>query len=236
MIGMFTSVSTMSGSSRCASSSPCLPSPAVPMTSMSSSNPSNFRRLSRVLAMSSTMRSRIKSIATSAHRQSCCLHRVHGDARPHGRGNRDRLHVGALCTGGLGSNDRIHQGGEIVAQFVVIERRFADCRVNDPGPVIAKLDASTLDVLDRLRDIEVDLAALYLLHQVLAADHVRPGFDGLAELLAGGEHRDPPGLPGAMRQGDRAADNLVRMARVDAKADVRLNRRIKCGDCSLADE
>src|SRR5580704_6821078 len=272
MIGMFTSVSTMSGSSRCASSSPCLPSLAVPMTSMSSSNPSNFRRLSRVLAMSSTMRSRIKSIATSAHRQSCCLHRVHGDARPHGRGNRDRLHVGALCTGGLGSNDRIHQGGEIVAQFVVIERRFADCRVNDPGPVIAKLDASTLDVLDRLgdieghgscfrighqaaraenlaqptdhahhlgggqRDIEVDLAALHLLHQVLAADHVRPGFDGLAELLAGGEHRDPPCLPGAMRQGDRAADNLIRMARVDAKADVRLNRRIKCGDCSLADE
>ena len=62
MIGMFTSIRTMSGSSRWASSRPCLPSPAVPMTSMSSSNPSSLRRLSRVLAMSSTMRSRIKSI------------------------------------------------------------------------------------------------------------------------------------------------------------------------------
>src|SRR5579864_8864084 len=139
MIGMFTSVSTMSGSNRCASSRPCLPSPAVPMTSMSSSNPSSLRRLSRVLAMSSTMRSLIKSIATSAHRQSFCLHRVDGYAGPHGGGDRHRLHVGALGTGRFGAHDRIHQGREIVAQFVVVERGFTDCGVDDARSVISEL-------------------------------------------------------------------------------------------------
>src|ERR1700730_6527277 len=165
MIGMFTSVSTMSGSSRCASSRPCLPSPAVPMTSMSSSNPSSLRRLSRVLAMSSTMRSRIKSIATSTHRQSCCLRRVDRYTGPHCGGDRHRLHVGPLCAGGLGSNDGIHQGGEIVAQFVVVERRFANRGVDDARPVVAELDAAALDVLDRLGDVEGDGAGFGVGHQ-----------------------------------------------------------------------
>src|ERR1700686_884285 len=272
MIGIFTSVSTMSGSSRCASSSPCLPSPAVPMTSMSSSNPSSLRRLSRVLAMSSTMRSRIKSIATSAHGQACCLHRVDVYAGPHGRGDRHRLHVRSFRAGRFGSKDGIHQGGEIVAQFVVVERSFTDCGVDDARSVIAELDASALDVLDRLgdveghragfrvghqparsenlaqppdhahhlgsreRDVEVDLTALHLLHQVLAADHVGPRLDRLAELLAGREDRDAPGLAGAVGQGHRAPDHLVGMSWIDAEADVRLDRRIERRDRGLADE
>src|ERR1700693_1804135 len=148
MIGMFTSVSTMSGSKRWASSRPCLPSPAVPMTSMSSSNPRSLRRLSRVLAMSSTMRSRIKSNVTSAHRQAGCLHRVDRYAWPHGGCDRDRLHVGALRAGRLGPNDRIHQSGEIVSQFVVVERSFTNCGVNDASPVITELDPAALDILD----------------------------------------------------------------------------------------
>src|ERR1700726_860941 len=172
MIGMFTSVSTMSGSSRWASSSPCLPSPAVPMTSMSSSNPSSLRRLSRVLAMSSTMRSRIKSIGTSAHRQSCCLHRVDRYAGAHGRSDRDGLHGGAPRTGWLGSNDRIQQSGEIVAQFVVVERCFTDCGMDDASSVITKLDASALDVLDRLGDIEGDRAGFGVRHQPAWAENL----------------------------------------------------------------
>src|ERR1039457_3790713 len=135
------------------------------MTSMSSSNPSSLRRLSRVLAMSSTMRSLIKSSGTSAHRQSCCLHRIDRYAGPHGCSDRDRLHVSALRAGRLGSNDRIHQSSEIVAQFVVIERRFTNCGVNNASSVISELDASTLDVLDRLGDIEGDRAGLGVRHQ-----------------------------------------------------------------------
>src|ERR1700730_2955403 len=172
MIGMFTSVSTMSGSKRCASSRPCLPSPAVPLTSTSSANPSSMRRWSRVLAMSSTMRSRIKSIGTSAHRQSCCLHRVDRYAGAHGRSDRDGLHVGALRTGWLGSNDRIHQSGEIVAQFVVVERCFTDCGMDDASSVITKLDASALDVLDRLGDIEGDGAGFGVRHQPAWAENL----------------------------------------------------------------
>src|ERR1700730_6602228 len=172
MIGMFTSVSTMSGSRRWASSSPCLPSPAVPMTSMSSSNPSNLRRLSRVLAMSSTMRSRIKSTWPSAHRQSCRLHRVDGDAGPHGRGNGHGLHVGALCAGGSGAHDRIHQSGEIVAQFVVVERSFTNCGMDDARSVIAELDATTLNILDRLGDIEGHGARFGVGHQPARAENL----------------------------------------------------------------
>src|ERR1700719_3134971 len=178
MIGMFTSVSTMSGRSRWASSRPCLPSPAVPMTSMSSSNPSSLRRLSRVLAMSSTMRSRIKSKWTSAHRQACRLHRVHRDPGAHGRGDGHRLHVGALGSGRFGADDCIHQGCEIVAQFVVVERSFANRGVNDAGPVIAELDPAALDVLYRLGDVERDRAGLRVGHETTrtedlaeAADH-----------------------------------------------------------------
>src|SRR5580692_4911635 len=165
MIGMFTSVSTMSGSSRCASSRPCLPSPAVPMTSMSSSNPSSLRRLSRVLAMSSTMSSRIKSKATSAHREPCRLHWVDRNARTHRGGHGDRLHVGALGAGRLGADDCIHQSGEIVAQFVVVERGFTDCGMNNASPVISELDAATLDILDRLGDIEGHRAGFGVRHQ-----------------------------------------------------------------------
>src|ERR1700680_2746700 len=182
MIGMFTSVSTMSGSSRCASSRPCLPSPAVPMTSRSSSNPSSLRRLSRVLAMSSTMRSRIKSISTSAHRQARSLHGVDRDTRAHGGRDGHGLHIGALGSRRLGSHDRIHQRCEIVAQFVVVERSFANCGVNDPGSIVAELDPATLNVLDRLGDVEGDRARLGVGHQPSGAEDLAEAADHAHDL------------------------------------------------------
>ena len=62
MIGMLTSISTMSGASFFACSMPSFPFMAVPTTWMSGSKESSFWRLSRVLAMSSTIRTLIGSL------------------------------------------------------------------------------------------------------------------------------------------------------------------------------
>ena len=144
--------------------------------------------------------------------------------------------------------------------------------MNDARSVIAELDASTLDILDRPGDIErdrarlgvrhqpartenlaepadhahhlgrgkrhveVDLTRLHLLHEILPADDIRSGLDGLAQLLSSGEDRDAPRLPGAVRQRDRAPDDLVGVAWIDAEADMRLDRRIEGRDRRLANQ
>ena len=73
------------------------------------------------------------------------------------------------------------------------------------------------------RDVELQPAGLDALDQVLATDLVGAGLECLLALVALGEHEHPDGLADAMRQDDRAADHLVRVARVDAEADVRLD-------------
>src|SRR5207253_1674945 len=173
IVGMFTSVSTMSGRTRCASSRPCLPSPAVPATSMSSSKLSSFCRLSRVLAMSSTMRRRIKRL--SPNREARRLNRIDMDTRAHRRRHRDRPHICALCHLWLGAHDRIHESREIVAQLVVVERRLADGGVNDAEAVDAKLDTAALDIADRLCDVERHSARFRVRHEpAWAEDLAKP--------------------------------------------------------------
>ena len=71
--------------------------------------------------------------------------------------------------------------------------------------------------------VEIQEATLDLLDEVVAADHVSAGGDGLLCLLADGEHRDPGGLTGAVRQADGAAHHLVGLARVHTEADRDLN-------------
>ena len=72
-------------------------------------------------------------------------------------------------------------------------------------------------------DVEVEPAALDLLDEVLAADLVGAGAQGLLGLLALGEDGDPDDLAGAVRQDDGAADHLVGVARIDAEAEVGLD-------------
>src|ERR671934_35007 len=68
MIGMLTSINTMSGASFLACSTPSLPLTAVATTVMSGSKDSNFWRLSRVLGMSSTIRTLIGRLNTAGIR------------------------------------------------------------------------------------------------------------------------------------------------------------------------
>ena len=71
----------------------------------------------------------------------------------------------------------------------------------------------------RRRDaaVEVDLAALHLLDEVLGADDVGAGGARLVGLGAAGEHRDAQRAAGAVRQVDDAAHHLVGVARIDAE-------------------
>ena len=54
-----------------------------------------------------------------------------------------------------------------------------------------------------------------------------PALERLLGLVALGEDDDPDGLADAMRQHDRAAHHLVRVAGIDAEADVGLDRRVE---------
>ena len=83
----------------------------------------------------------------------------------------------------------------------------------------------------RRRDdrIEIHPAARYLLDEILAADDIGPRVLGLLDLLARGEDKHPLGHSGAVGEAHRAADLLVRMARVDAQADVQLHALVELG-------
>ena len=65
--------------------------------------------------------------------------------------------------------------------------------------------------------IEVDVAALHLLDQILGADDVGARGLGLVGLGAAREHRDAHRAAGAVRQVDDAAHHLVGVARIDAE-------------------
>src|ERR1017187_4751575 len=274
MRGMFTSVRTMSGWSLWASSTPCLPSPAVPTTSMSSSKLRSLRRLSRVDWMSSTMSRRIGWSATGelCHLKLRCQCRIDPDGRAVGRAEGHRLQVGALGARGLGAHHGIHEGGEVLAEPAIVEGRLADHRVEIAEAIVSNLDAATLDLPDGPGDVksdrtrlgvghqstgsedladaadqahhirrgqghvEVDLAALDLLDQVLAADQVRSGLQRLARLLAGREDGYAPGAPGAMGKHHSGAHRLIGVARVDAQAEVSFDSGVELGHRGLADQ
>ncbi len=75
--------------------------------------------------------------------------------------------------------------------------------------------------------VELDLAALDRLHQVLGADDVGPGLLGLLGLGAAGEDRHAHRLAGAVGQADHAADHLVGVARIDAEIHRDLQRLVE---------
>src|SRR5262249_51686657 len=71
--------------------------------------------------------------------------------------------------------------------------------------------------------IEIDVAALHLLHQVLRADHVGAGGPGFVRFRTAREHADAQRAAGAVRQVDDATDHLVGVARINAEIDRNLD-------------
>src|SRR3954463_3922838 len=88
----------------------------------------------------------------------------------------------------------------------------------------------------RDRDVEVGPAILDARRQVLGADDVRAGLLGLARLVALREDGDLDVLAEPVRQRDRAAQLLVRVADVQARADVDLDGLVEFGPLELLDE
>src|SRR5690606_6499177 len=90
----------------------------------------------------------------------------------------------------------------------------------------------------RRRDtaIELDLARLHRLDQVLRANDISAGRLRLFGLLALGEHSYAHATPSAVRQVDDAADHLIRMARVDTEIHRHLDRLVELGRGALLDE
>src|SRR5207249_9157224 len=106
---------------------------------------------------------------------------------------------------------------------------LADLHRHGPGLRVRHQPAGTEDppeaaddshlVRCRHRHVEVGEALLHALREIGCADDVRAGLLRLARLLALGEHRDARVSAGAVRQHQRAAERLVRMAHVEAEAE-----------------
>src|SRR3954454_4331734 len=88
----------------------------------------------------------------------------------------------------------------------------------------------------RDRDVEVVEAFLDLLGQVLGADDVSAGVLGLLGLVALREDRDLLLLAKAVREADRGAQLLVRVADVQPGADVGLDRLVELGGAGLLEQ
>src|SRR5689334_15763022 len=88
----------------------------------------------------------------------------------------------------------------------------------------------------RDRDVEVREAFLDARRQVLGADDVRAGLLGLARLVALREDGDLDVLAEPVRERDRAAQLLVRVADVQACADVDLDGLVELRPLELLDE
>src|SRR4029079_19543091 len=86
------------------------------------------------------------------------------------------------------------------------------------------------------RDVEVGPAFLDARRQVLGADDVRAGLLGLARLVALREDGDLDVLAEPVRERDRPAQLLVRVADVQAGADVDLDGLVELGPLELLDE
>ena len=81
--------------------------------------------------------------------------------------------------------------------------------------------------------VEIGIAARDLRDELVAADFVRTGVDGLLGAGADGEDQDPGGLAGAVRKVDCAADHLVGLAGIDAQAVHDLDRGVEFGGGGL---
>ena len=77
--------------------------------------------------------------------------------------------------------------------------------------------------------VEVEVAPGHLLDQLVRADLVGAGGHGGLRPVTGGEDEDPRRLAGAVGQVDRAADHLVRLARVDPEPHRDVDRLVELG-------
>src|SRR4051794_8177033 len=135
----------------------------------------------------------------------------------------DRRAVGAvLDLAGLGLLDGLAD----------VHRDRADLRVRHLA-LWAEDAAEAADdrhhVRRRDRHVEVREALLHAGGEVLGADDVRARLLGLARLVALGEHGDLDLLAEAVGQRDRAAQLLVGVADVQARADVHLDGLVELG-------
>src|SRR5262245_41863327 len=90
---------------------------------------------------------------------------VDADARTHGRGDREALHVLPLGRSGLGLEDGVHQRAEVLEETLLGERDLPHRRMHDSGLVHAKLHLTGLDLLHRPRDLEGDRSRLRVGHE-----------------------------------------------------------------------
>src|SRR5882672_11794011 len=114
-----------------------------------------------------------------------------------------------------------HLAGLRVLDRVADVRRYRShlwVRHEAPGAEdLAELSDDPHRIRARDHDVEIELALLDLFRQVLETHDVRArGLRGL-RVLAGREHRDAHVLARAVRHDRRAADLLVRLARIDAE-------------------
>ena len=77
------------------------------------------------------------------------------------------------------------------------------------------------------RNVEVGEPGFDLFDQIVFADHVRTGGFGLFEFVAARERDDAHRTAGAVRQADRTAHVLIGLLRIDAQADVDLDRLVE---------
>src|ERR1700750_116881 len=84
-----------------------------------------------------------------------CVDRlVQQNARTHGRGEINLLHVLALRGRGLRLHDGVEEHLRVLAQAVGREGDLADAYVNDAGLVHAVLDLARLRLAHRVRNVE----------------------------------------------------------------------------------
>jgi hypothetical protein len=86
------------------------------------------------------------------------------------------------------------------------------------------------------RDVEVGPTSLDTLGEVVGADEVGARLGGLSGGIALGEDRDRDVLAEALRQSERPAQLLLRVADIDAEADMQLDRLVELGAGRLFDQ
>src|SRR5215217_321904 len=143
----------------------------------------------------------------------------------------DRRAVGAvLDLAGLGLLDGladVHRDGADLRVGHLALRAEDAAEPADDGHHVRRRD----------RDVEVGEAlVLDALGEVVGADEVRARLLGLARLVALGEDRDLDLLAEAVREGDRAAQLLVRVADVEPRPDVHLDGLVELCALGLLDE
>lgn len=110
--------------------------------------------------------------------------------------------------------------------------RHETARTEDPA------DATDLghDLRHGDADVEVGPTALYLVDEFVEADEIGAGVFSFLFLVGSDEGEYALGLTGAVGQGDRTPQGLVGLPRVDAQADVHVDRSVEFGEVDLFHE